>query len=316
MSKSVLVSIIIPIYNRAHLIGETLDSILAQTYDNWECIIVDDGSTDETLAILETYARQDARIEYYLRTDHYLSGGNGARNQGLSLAQGDYVIFFDSDDLMTEDHILVKLETVEKSQSDYVIAKTKFFNTDRSLVHYYTFDRYELTPLNYLLQRLNWLTYDVLLKTSLAQTINFNEQLKSGQEYNYFSKLVFKSTKAFFIDKTLTLRRAHEDSKRAHLKTKKSEIESSLKTRIATFWDIKSLGVERQILREYLFFCIKTAEKDDKIFQKYMFRLTQCLVFEIGIQAMYLPMIYISKKLFKKNNYLRERLKCNLQLAH
>ena len=57
-----LVSIIIPTYNRAHLIGETLDSVLVQTYTHWECIVVDDGSTDGTDALLATYCKKDSRF--------------------------------------------------------------------------------------------------------------------------------------------------------------------------------------------------------------------------------------------------------------
>ena len=64
-----LVSIIIPTYNRAHLIGETLDSVLAQTYQNWECIIVDDGSSDNTDEVIGAYVEKDSRFKYYHRSD-------------------------------------------------------------------------------------------------------------------------------------------------------------------------------------------------------------------------------------------------------
>ena len=87
--ESYLVSVIIPTYNRSHLIGETLDSIMLQTYDNWECIIVDDGSIDYTTELLEFYIKRDDRFKFFKRTKDYLSGGNGARNYGLNLAKGD-----------------------------------------------------------------------------------------------------------------------------------------------------------------------------------------------------------------------------------
>ena len=60
-----LVSIIIPAYNRAHLIGETLDSVLAQTYINWECIVIDDGSNDNTSELLAEYCKKDNRFQYH-----------------------------------------------------------------------------------------------------------------------------------------------------------------------------------------------------------------------------------------------------------
>ncbi len=94
-----LVSIIIPTYNRAHLIGETLDSILAQTYQNWECIIVDDGSTDDTEEVVGAFINRDSRFQLHHRPHNILCGGNGARNYGAELAIAKYIIFFDSDDL-------------------------------------------------------------------------------------------------------------------------------------------------------------------------------------------------------------------------
>lgn len=91
MKKQPLVSIIIPTYNRAHLIGETLDSVLAQTYKNWECIIVDDGSSDNSDEIIDECVKKDARFKYYQRPDEHLPGGNGARNYGFRMSRGTKV---------------------------------------------------------------------------------------------------------------------------------------------------------------------------------------------------------------------------------
>ena len=95
-----LVSIIIPTFNRAHLIGETLDSVLAQTYQNWECLVVDDGSNDSTPRILEKYSQLDERFRYLERPDYLPKGGNAARNYGFEHSKGDYVQWFDDDDIM------------------------------------------------------------------------------------------------------------------------------------------------------------------------------------------------------------------------
>ena len=78
-----LVSIIIPTYNRAHFIGETLESVLAQTYHNWECIVIDDGSTDYTDELMEFYCEKDSRIQYYHRPSHKPKGANACRNYGF-----------------------------------------------------------------------------------------------------------------------------------------------------------------------------------------------------------------------------------------
>lgn len=90
-----IVSIITPTYNCASYIAETIDSVIAQTYGNWEMIIVDDCSTDNTKEIVSRYS--DTRIKYYCLERN--SGAAAARNKALSLAKGQWVAFLDSDDL-------------------------------------------------------------------------------------------------------------------------------------------------------------------------------------------------------------------------
>lgn len=89
-----LVSIVIPCFNRAEIVGDTIDSVLAQTYGNFEAIIVDDGSTDNTREIISRY--DDPRLRYVYK----LNGGlSSARNCGLELARGEFIAFLDSDDV-------------------------------------------------------------------------------------------------------------------------------------------------------------------------------------------------------------------------
>lgn len=92
------ISIIIPTYNREKVIAKTLDCIIAQTYDNWECIVVDDFSSDNTWSILQQYASKDSRI--YALKNEKTKGACGARNTGFIRSTGEFVQFFDSDDQM------------------------------------------------------------------------------------------------------------------------------------------------------------------------------------------------------------------------
>lgn len=95
-------SIIIPSYNRAALIVETLNSVSAQTFQNWECIVVDDGSTDNTKEVIETLAHQDPRIRYIYQKNAERSA---ARNNGIRNANGEWVLFLDSDDLYESNYL-------------------------------------------------------------------------------------------------------------------------------------------------------------------------------------------------------------------
>lgn len=117
--KEPLVSIIIPVYNAAEYIEECLDSILEQTYKNLEIILIDDGSTDDSIFIIQSYAKKDFRIRYFSITN---SGPGVCRNKGLDEFTGDFVMFVDSDDMLYTDMIETLIERV-KSSSDIAMCK-------------------------------------------------------------------------------------------------------------------------------------------------------------------------------------------------
>lgn len=96
-----MVSVIIPCYNNGRLLAEMLDCCLCQTYQDWEVIVVDDGSTDDTPSIVEAYAAKDSRIHFY-RRDREPKGSLTSRNIGLEHAKGEYIIHFDADDLISD----------------------------------------------------------------------------------------------------------------------------------------------------------------------------------------------------------------------
>lgn len=219
--KKPLVSIIIPTYNRENLIGETLDTIVSQTYINWECLIVDDRSLDDSVKVINSYCDNDPRFRLFVRPQERTKGANPCRNIGLENVQGDFVIFFDSDDLMTPHHVEFKMNVMLNNDCDYVITKTEYFNhpIDNYLLEKnYDFKSKDISAYNYVAHNIGWLTYDTCINVKLAKSIRFNEELSSGQEYNYFVKLTLKSTNAIFNNETLTLRRFHEDSIRGKLR--------------------------------------------------------------------------------------------------
>ena len=95
-----IVTIIMATYNRAHFILETLLSIQKQTFGDWECLIIDDGGTDNTPEVIAPILAQDVRFQYMNRPETYLKGLPGCRNFGLDIANGEYIIFFDDDDIV------------------------------------------------------------------------------------------------------------------------------------------------------------------------------------------------------------------------
>jgi len=115
--QSELVSIIIPIYNAMDYIEQTLKSVLSQTYNNFEVICINDGSTDKTLEILEKYQKLDSRIKVITTENKNVSN---ARNRGLEEAKGDYIAFVDSDDIIDNNFIATLYDTIKISGADFV----------------------------------------------------------------------------------------------------------------------------------------------------------------------------------------------------
>jgi glycosyltransferase involved in cell wall biosynthesis len=119
-----LVSIIVPTYNRGHLIGETIQSVINQSYTNWELIIVDDGSTDDTKKRVEEF--KNDRLRYYFIEHCGIIGE--ARNRGMNYASGDYIAFLDSDDLWQPDKLDYQLSLLNQyPQSSFVFGHGEQF---------------------------------------------------------------------------------------------------------------------------------------------------------------------------------------------
>ncbi|MCQ2311368.1 MAG: glycosyltransferase [Paludibacteraceae bacterium] len=127
-NANILVSVIMPTYNCAQFIARSIESVLAQTHTNWELLIVDDCSTDDTTSVVKPY-RQDTRIHYSV-LDHN-SGAAVARNTALLQAKGQYIAFLDSDDYWSADKLTLQIEFMQAHH--YAFTYTAFHRTDKPL---------------------------------------------------------------------------------------------------------------------------------------------------------------------------------------
>ena len=203
MNNSPLVSIIIPTYNRAHLIGETLESITAQTYTNWECIVVDDGSIDNTLLILEDYSSRDKRFRLYKRPEDKLKGANACRNYGFELSVGDYIVFMDSDDLLAKYCFKSRVSEMMKSEMDFIVFKTGKFS-DSFKGTYLPFSNLEinndrvLNLKNFLEFKIPWQTTSPIYKRKFIIKNKFDESLLRYQDYEFHIRLLLNKDVSFY----------------------------------------------------------------------------------------------------------------------
>jgi glycosyltransferase involved in cell wall biosynthesis len=133
--KRPLVSIIVPTYNYGHYIAETLDSIIKQTYKNWECIVVDDGSTDNTHEIVKTYCLADDRVRYIFQENQHQAI---AKNTGIKNIRGEYLQFLDADDLIELEKLEHQVTFLEENPHiDITYSGARYFTTEEPFARWF-----------------------------------------------------------------------------------------------------------------------------------------------------------------------------------
>lgn len=128
-----LISIIIPVYNSGRYLDKTLQSLINQTYDNLQIIVINDGSTDNSEDIIKKYIKNDKRIDYYKIENH---GVSYARNYGLNVARGEFIMFVDSDDIIDHNMCFVLLENMIKYEADMSVCSFKIINNQTPINDY------------------------------------------------------------------------------------------------------------------------------------------------------------------------------------
>ncbi|MEZ7503850.1 glycosyltransferase family 2 protein [Flavobacterium sp. Arc2] len=215
-----LVSIIIPTYNRAYLIGETLESIIAQNYKNWECIIVDDGSTDNTAVLIAEYIKKDSRFQYHQRPVDRIKGANVCRNYGFELSKGKYVKWFDSDDIMHPDFLEKQVEVLDNNNNNNNLDFcASFSNTfSGSIDNIVAYNNPEViicdrnTIENYIIGKIIFLTPSPLWNSSfLKEKKLFDESLINAHETDFnFRRLIEGGRFYYLTDIHFLVRRGHQ----------------------------------------------------------------------------------------------------------
>lgn len=140
------VSIIVPCYNQAQYLDEALQSVLEQTYTNWECIIINDGSPDDTEEVAKRWIEKDSRFKYVYQENGGLSS---ARNAGIRIAQGQYILPLDADDKIAPNYISLAVQSFQEDVSLKVVyCKAEKFGVEAGLWQLPPFSIYDLCRFN------------------------------------------------------------------------------------------------------------------------------------------------------------------------
>lgn len=217
MNATPKVTIIMATYNRAHFILETLVSVQNQRFKDWECLIIDDGGSDNTIQVINPILSQDIRFQFLKRPEAYKKGLPGCRNYGLDLAKGDYIIFFDDDDIVHPQNLelcVLELSRNEVSFCRYI--RAVFFNDFD-----YNFDfstKYASFPITakdiarILRFELPFNSCAIMWKKQCFQENRFVEHLMYAEEWELYPRILSNGFFGISIEKTLFYGRKHPDS--------------------------------------------------------------------------------------------------------
>lgn len=187
-----MISVIIPSYNYDSFVGDAIKSIQAQTYKNWECIVVDDGSADNTKSIVGEFCKNDPRITYFYQEN---SGLSASRNNGIKKSSGELIALLDADDTFMPDKLEQQIRILEEHKADLIFSNAKAIKLDRES----NFNQYgEIkwkSPLDYI-GRNPIIPSSVLMTRKLFDSVGeFSEELKSIEDGDYWFRAALEGWK-------------------------------------------------------------------------------------------------------------------------
>lgn len=219
--RNELISIIVPIYNVENYLRQCLDSIMSQTYQNFECLLINDGSPDNSADICREYVEKDSRFRYFEKEN---GGVASARNLGIERSKGQYITFIDSDDWVESDYLEVLYKSLIDEKADVAVSTYKQFNMDDNnyYVHSYQrgYDRKVFTneelidslPLLYGYDSTYNFVSCKLITRNLLEYIRFNLSTGYGEDMEFWSKVFLIAKKIVYVNKDTYIYRTNNDS--------------------------------------------------------------------------------------------------------
>ena len=263
-----MISIIIPVFNRESIVLETLQSIKNQVYSNWECIIIDDGSTDATLDVISKFITDDNRFMLQNRPLNSIKGPSSCRNFGFTLANGNFIQFFDSDDIMHPQHLERKIAEIQ--DADFISCKVgKFSGLFESQFQPIENFQVEQLPEN-LFEDFATGKFALMMvtplwkKTILDANMPMKENMAMLEDHELYARILNTKIKGKMLRETLIfIRRGNDSLSMGFQKNLNSGLDSYLMAKSSVLSLQASDIIKTAIVKELLsFFRLGLAHKD------------------------------------------------------
>lgn len=203
-----LVSIIMPNYNNGQYLAEAIESVQNQTYTNWELVIVDDGSKDNSVDVIQKYAAGDQRIRLLVNATN--KGVSASRNEGLKVGKGDFICFLDSDDIFLPNKLadqvacLLQNSSLDLVYANQLVGDEKLNVIDKNEYFVPSIELREFMSIRNLFSPIS-----VMLRRELVEKVGgFDTRLIGGEDWDYWIRCSEK-TAFYHIQKTVAMYRQH-----------------------------------------------------------------------------------------------------------
>lgn len=286
-----LVSIIIPVYNRAQVLRDTLDSVLDQEYQNWECIIIDDGSKDGSPELITNYSERDSRFKFYSRPKSKRKGASSCRNYGFQLSKGELIQYLDSDDLMHPRKLRAQVDqyNIQRGLSLFTCSWGGFTSiNDLSSRFKYKYHAYQafkksICLLNTFGLYNEFFPLHVYLtpRKLIEKAGEWNENLTNNDDAEFFTRVILASENIQFVPEAIVYYRYHS-------KNNLSEINSDQK--------LTSLIKSIELIREEIL-------KENKFNSKFYFRRAKFNLYNLLLVNNPRMIVELGEFLMERNGY-------------
>jgi len=222
------ISVIMAVYNSEKFLNESINSILNQTFKNFEFIIINDCSTDNSLKIIKEFIKKDKRIKLINNKKNF--GAAGTRNKGLKIAKGKYIAILDSDDLALKKRLEIQFNYLEKNPHIFLVGSSAIYIDEKGkeIRRFRKYNDYKILAWR-LPKSCSIIHSSAMFRNT--KDISYNENFRSAHDYNFYLDLLDKGENLTNLPQFLTKYRVHPDSISVAKKKEQQRFANAIKER-------------------------------------------------------------------------------------